>query len=93
MKITTKTFFIYLLFCLPSLALAQQQQDTIFYDDNWNEISNKDSVSFYRIIFKESDQFKVLDYYINGNLQMEGYFSSIEDRIKEGYFNIILNQV
>lgn len=86
MKITTKTFFIYLLFCLPSLALAQQQQDTIFYDDNWNEISNKDSVSFYRIIFKESDQFKVLDYYINGNLQMEGYFSSIEDRIKEGYF-------
>lgn len=64
---------------------AQKQLDTIFYDKNWKE-SSKVGASFYRIRVKEKKGFTVSDYYINGTLQMTGFFKSIEPDIKIGLF-------
>ena len=48
---------------------------TILYDSEWNEIQNLDSVEFYRVINynKGVPNGKVIDYYLNGNKQWEGY--------------------
>lgn len=70
---------------------AQQQKDTIFYNNDWTVISNREGAEFYRITIEEANQFKVLDYYINGKIQMEGFLSSIENNIKEGYFKYYEN--
>lgn len=86
MKFTTITIFIYLLFCLPSLVNAQQQQDTLFYDRYWRKTTIKDSVHFYRIATKMENNFKVEDYYASNKIQMIGYVVSLKQDSKTGHF-------
>ena len=51
---------------------------TILYDASWEITDNIDSVEFYRIITYERGipKGKVVDYYISGNKQWEGYLLS-----------------
>jgi antitoxin component YwqK of YwqJK toxin-antitoxin module len=60
-------------------------QDTIFFDSNWKE-SNKLHSKFYRIQKKENDKWLRIDYFSENNqIQMKGYYSSINPEIQIGY--------
>ena len=72
-----------LLYCC--IAKSQQTKDTIYYNKIW-EVSNKENAEYYRIISKENELFKVMDYYLNGTLHMSGFYKSINPEIKEGLF-------
>jgi antitoxin component YwqK of YwqJK toxin-antitoxin module len=59
----------------------------INYNSNWDEI--KEASTYYRLINfddKGKPKGKVIDYYNNNSIQMEGYYSSIEPDIKNGKF-------
>lgn len=74
------------LFCFFSATLfAQQLPDTIFYDLGW-KISNRANAFFYRITVKEEYGFSVQDHYINGTLQMTGFYTSFDPDNKHGVF-------
>lgn len=64
---------------------SQQTKDTIYYNKNW-ETSSKENAKYYRIISKERELFHVMDYYLNGILQMNGYYKTLNPDIKEGLF-------
>ncbi|WP_422857905.1 toxin-antitoxin system YwqK family antitoxin [Flagellimonas sp. S174] len=71
-----------LLFCC--VTNLQSQNDTIWYDAKWKE-SDKAKAMFYRISSKaENDLFRVRDYYISGQLQMEGYSTKPDRDYWEG---------
>ena len=60
---------------------------TILYDNDWNITDVIDSVEFYRVITYEKGfpKGKVLDFYVNGQKQWEGYLLSDDpDEIMDG---------
>lgn len=61
------------------------QKDTLYFDANWH-VTAKDSASFYRPmpLEKVGDLYQVKDFYANGNRQMEGFWSDVENEILEG---------
>lgn len=60
------------------------QTDTIWFDSNWKETNKKDA-SFYRPeIKKKGNGFWIVDYYINGQKQMEGLSSDPKNELYEG---------
>jgi len=62
----------------------QAQNDTLYYDANWRK-TVKDSASYYRPeIKKMGDRYLVRDYFISGELQMEGYSKSDTRDIWQG---------
>ena len=74
-----KTLFT-LLFCLIICQVAFAQQEKIYYDSEW-KVCNKSKADYYRLItFDENGKpkGKVKDFYITGELQWEGYFSSVD---------------
>lgn len=55
--------------------------DTIYYDNNWKGVSNKNFATFYRVIEKnpaEGYAKRFRDFYITGELQCEGSYISID---------------
>ncbi len=64
-----------------------QVQDTIYYDINWKE-SCKIDAKYYRLFGKDlhSGLVKVKDYYITGEIQMEGQYLTEEMETKTGKF-------
>lgn len=67
-------------------ANAQSASDTTFFDKNWKRCF-RDTSSFYRLVRKEGDAYKVTDYYASGKLQMTGTFSSPDTpQIRIGQF-------
>jgi antitoxin component YwqK of YwqJK toxin-antitoxin module len=60
-------------------------QDIIYYDSNW-AVTDKQNHEYYRIQTQEGSKWLVKDYYKNGQLQMEGEYSSLNPDIKEGLF-------
>lgn len=67
-----------------------QNTKTIYYDADWNVISNKKNASFYRNIepYKEDKtHYLVRDFYITGEKQMEAVMSSLEPEINDGFSN------
>lgn len=60
------------------------QQDTLYYTSNW-KTTVKDSASFFRPpVQKLGKLYKVKDFFINGQLQMEGFSKNAEKDIWEG---------
>ncbi len=61
------------------------QKDTLYFNSAWNE-TTKTEAEFYRPLplKKVEDLYQIKDYYINGNLQMEGHWSDIENEILQG---------
>ncbi|MCZ8353350.1 MAG: CHAT domain-containing protein [Cyclobacteriaceae bacterium] len=76
--------FVFVSIVLPAQTIPQHPNKTenglrqgnwaIWYDKDWNETKNKDSVAFYRLIEYKDDIPVGLtsDYYSNGKLQMQG---------------------
>lgn len=65
---------------------AQIPADTIYYDARW-EICTKQKAAYYRISKQfKNDSICISDYYMNGNIQMEGVCSSLNPDVKNGLF-------
>jgi antitoxin component YwqK of YwqJK toxin-antitoxin module len=64
------------------------QKDTLYYNSAWNKTSKKNA-EFYRPmpLKKVGDLYQIKDYYINGNLQMEGFWSNLKNETFEGKVN------
>ncbi|MBE0648889.1 MAG: hypothetical protein IH596_14050 [Bacteroidales bacterium] len=78
---------IFLLF-LSFIASAVYSQDTItvFFDKDWNEITDKTEAIYYRKAFPESNNgYVVNDYYISGKIQMTGLFKSKKLKVQQGF--------
>ena len=61
--------------------VANAKNDTIFYDQNWKGVPNREFASFYRIVTESKDpnyRNRFRDYYITGELQAEGSYISID---------------
>lgn len=67
--------------------LLAQNQDTVYFNNVWQE-TVRDSAYYYRIqYFNEDDTlFYVKDYYPNHQLQMSGTYVSFEPQIRQGKF-------
>ena len=85
MKLTIKLLVLFLfIFLIDNNAFSQKTlTDTIFFNDLW-QICLKPGASYYRIGAISADSLwfytgKIRDYYMNGQLEMEGEYS------KEGY--------
>lgn len=79
---------IMLLIFLSATSSALAQDKTIYFDENWKQCDAADA-SFYRVIKdhkKKQNSFAILDYYITGEIQMEGIFADNKGKIKNGEF-------
>lgn len=71
------------------LAVATFSQDTItvFYDSDWDEVSNQNKAAYYRKAFRSTGKNWVAhDYYINDTIQMTGTYKSKKMKVKMGVF-------
>jgi len=73
-----KTLYIIPVFLIFfSLSIYAQDTTMVYFDKDWEEISNKDNASFYRKAFKSSDDlWMAYDYYLSGKIQMKSTFKS-----------------
>ena len=63
-------------------------QDTVWFDSNWNLTSNENA-TYYRPVPKKIDAgYWIVDYYISGKKQMEG-FSTTNEANKETYVGLV----
>ena len=70
-----------MLLAFNSLSAQRPQLDTIYYDNNWKGVEYKEFASFYRVALTPKDTTvagKYRDYFMNGTLQSEGGFISID---------------
>lgn len=83
-KMKTKiliTFFTLLFFW------TVKSQTKVYYNEIW-EVTTEENAKYYRVISKISDSlFQIKDHYLNGILQMDGYFSDLENEVLEGTIN------
>lgn len=60
------------------------QNDTLWYDSNWNK-TKKNNASFYRSeVVKKGNSYWFVDYYISGSKQMEGLSSDPDKEVYQG---------
>lgn len=76
--------FLYLLY----VSALNAQTDTVFFDNDWKVTDTKSTASFFRVKNKTTgNQYNVRDYYINGLLQMEGFYTNpADEKTKNGPF-------
>lgn len=70
-----------LLLASHALSAQRPQLDTIYYDNNWKGAEYPEFASFYRVALTPTDTTvagKYRDYFMNGTLQSEGGFISID---------------
>lgn len=71
------------------LTTSVTAQETVWFDANWNA-TTKDKAIYYRPApQKKGDGFWIVDYYMNGTKQMEG-FSLIAEPHKEQFEGLVL---
>lgn len=80
---------IILLLVLPFTGEGQVILDTMYFDQNWEQSSQKEA-HYYRIISTDSTagsfRFYVKDFYLSGQVQMTGTYKSIRPDNKDGTF-------
>ena len=83
-----KNIILYFVFAILMSGRAFSQDTiTIYYDDNWEEISARDEAVYYRKAFRDSSKtWMVRDYYMSDSIQMTGSFLSEELKNKHGHF-------
>lgn len=59
----------------------QAQNDTTFFDANW-QITSKEKAHYYRIYKMNSGKYLITDYYMNGNIQYVGHSKNLEDPLE-----------
>lgn len=65
-----------------NICCGQALKDKVYLDEKWNVVNDQSSAAYYRL-YNAKDKSKGLkpyqDYYINGKLQGEGFYSRIEN--------------
>ncbi|TAJ15489.1 energy transducer TonB [Marinilabiliaceae bacterium JC017] len=74
-----------LLIVINTLTLKAQSSDTIFFNSNWEKCEKLDA-RYYRII-KQDSLFNAKDYFLSGQLQMDGMYLTRELKTKHGQFS------
>ncbi len=83
-----KTTVLILLVSLIFIQASAQKIKRIYFDSTWKECSKKHAM-YYREkpVQPEHDSlFLVKDFFLNGQVQMEGHFSSFKPERKQGHF-------
>lgn len=76
-----------LILCALSNLLFAQDTITVYYNNDWVEIANKNEAVFYRKAFEDNNNvWKVQDYYISNKIQMTGAYKSKKLTTKKGHF-------
>lgn len=78
----------YILVTLVILTLNLFAQDTIrvYFDENWKKIERIEDAAYYRKLYKKGDLWYAKDYYLTGQLQMEGSFTNKKCTKRSGSF-------
>lgn len=66
--------------------MTGQDTLTFYFDDQWNEIQNKEEAVYYRKAFQVQEIWTVRDYFVSDTLQMTGTFKSKKLTVREGHF-------
>lgn len=75
---------LYLLILAVSANLSAQN-DTLYFNTDWKKTTKAEAAFFRPIPLKKvGNLHEIKNYYSNGNLQMEGYYSSIENQAFHG---------
>ena len=61
---------------LVSCCLYSQDSSITYFDENWNEVSSEEDAEYYRKGKMLGKRWAVTDYYIEGGIQMTGFFTS-----------------
>src|SRR6187200_1527322 len=81
---------IALLFLCSLIASSSEAQtnskDTVFFDKQWQTCQRANASYFRTISSSDKQLYAVRDYYMSGQLQMEGSISSVTPEIREGDF-------
>ncbi|MBK9716844.1 MAG: energy transducer TonB [Saprospiraceae bacterium] len=81
-----RNLLIFFILVHANLLCSQNKMDTIFMDENWEKTDRLNS-SYFRILSKKSNGlYHYKDYWITGELQMEGNLSELFPETKEGKF-------
>jgi len=62
-----------------------QEDSFIYFDLNW-EKTTQANAAFYKEVEKDGVFWYVKDFYLSGNIQMKGKYSSLDPDVQEGYF-------
>jgi len=64
-----------------------QTRDTLYYNAKW-EKTDRENRHFYRVVYREDNTgpIRVQDYYPNGMMQMDGWYSSLDPEVRDGEF-------
>jgi hypothetical protein len=68
---------------------AVGSSDTLFFNKKWKKCE-RNSAAYYRLISKADSLYIVNDFYMNGRIQMEAIYSSLDPEVKNGkctYYN------
>ena len=72
---------------LPSNMVISQDTVVVYFDKDWNEISNKDVAVYYRNAYIDSnDKWLVNDYFMSSQMQMSGTYKSKKLKVRDGNF-------
>jgi uncharacterized protein len=67
--------------------VMSQDTITLYYNNKWTEIPDKNQATFYRKAFLDSNKvWTAHDYYISNKIQMTGTFKSKKFNTKQGHF-------
>ncbi len=87
-KIIMRTSALLIALVVGFLTSSVSAQETVWFDANWN-LTEKDKAIYYRPTpKKQNNGFWIVDYYMNGIKQMEGY-SSVLDVNNEKFDGVI----
>jgi len=77
-----------LVFVLSSFnCVLAQDTITLYYNNDWNLIKDKNKATYYRKAFPDSNKaWSVRDYYMNNQIQMTGTFKSKKFTTRQGHF-------
>jgi len=82
MKIKLLVLFLIL---IANQSFGQDAVDKVYLDKNWN-VSTKEDAKFYRITRVIDSVYHVKDYFLSGNIQMTGTYTSLKPKIRVGEF-------
>lgn len=83
-----KQISLFIIFCwVFSSYIYSQDTLTIYFDKNWNVISDKDKATFYGKGYRDKNKlWAENDYYISNKIQMKGFYRDNNLQIKHGNF-------
>ncbi|NVO10801.1 MAG: TonB family protein [Bacteroidales bacterium] len=80
-----KSYIIGILIIL-SQGLIAQDTIKIYFDKNWKKLESFKDAAYYRKLYKKGDLWYAKDYYLTGQLQMEGSYTNKKCTKRSGTF-------